>query len=1111
MTDIVVGSVSVGVVPDARGWDEKMRQQIVEPSRAIGDEAGTEMGKAITDKMGKSGDSAGGAFDKEFKRRIKAALDSLPKAQLDADSTQLDQRLDGIRVRIKEIYDSKLIDPTKAAHEIDRIMLDLKRLKLEAGKDMPLNISYDSQKALDILYKLRGIGPQGATKGGLLSTISKDVSGLENAANSLSGATSAGTGIFGSLSSLFDRFTGFFGGGGGGGGAGGVAGEVASGGESAGMGLSGLLTSPAAITAMVAAGIAVLPFILQAAGSIIIGTMGTGILGLGIIGAQMGGKLAKPEAHFGADFSSFLKQSGAPLVPVLTQILNFAGSLMKTLTPTFVQAMKDIAPAFQQFADAFIKALMQPGVQKAIIDVANAFGLMLQSMTTVLASNMASFAKAIDDLANTIAKNPQVFADMINFLSKAVVLAIDIVNWGAKIAGYIEKHPLLEAILKWTLIPGYGVVKTGQAAQSRGGAGGAIPLSDQWFNNLGSSLWHGLMKATSTPPAGAPAKISTPFVGPVTGARPVLTHTFIGPSVPSNVAASGIPGGGVLHDILHGAMSFLTSGNIVQPTTPGQPGVPAGFVGPVAAKAPILGPAVPYPGTNVKPGISVPGELNKWLALGPAAGHIANIGVMIGHGFETAYNVAVHGMSLLSGKIAYGWNRYVKPFFTKTIPQNFHNWFFDAIHWLEKTGEDLITGLWNGVTTIWNTDIVPFFTKTIPQNFTNWFWDAIHWLEKTGSDIITGMWNGIKTAWTTVSNFFTKTIPQNFSNWFSNAVTWLTGAGKDIVNGLLAGVSDFFKGASSVNQWFHDNVYMPILTSIKSVFGISSPAKKMHPIGANLITGIIHGMMGEGKKIGHFIAQIFGSWPHAILSYVSKGLLSEKGLPKAAMNAIGSALGWGQKALKGGLGAAANILGGFWNFITGKSAGKVGAGVEQWRNTVLKALAITHLPSAYTDLVLRQMQTESGGDPNIVNTWDSNARAGNPSRGLMQTTGTTFAAFHVPGTSWDIYDPLANIAAALNYAVHTRGVGIGPGRGQLGGGSGYDLGGWLPPGVTMAVNRTGKPEAIFTQDQLDRMGGTQYHAHFDGLTGAVIEGHVQTAFKLMEMRNGALQRQGRRS
>src|SRR5215469_11004910 len=549
MTDIVVGSVSVGVVPDARGWDEKMRQQIVEPSRAIGDEAGTEMGKAITDKMGKSGDSAGGAFDKEFKRRIKAALDSLPKAQLDADSTQLDQRLDGIRVRIKEIYDSKLIDPTKAAHEIDRIMLDLKRLKLEAGKDMPLNISYDSQKALDILYKLRGIGPQGATKGGLLSTISKDVSGLENAANSLSGATSAGTGIFGSLSSLFDRFTGFFGGGGGGGGAGGVAGEVASGGESAGMGLSGLLTSPAAITAMVAAGIAVLPFILQAAGSIIIGTMGTGILGLGIIGAQMGGKLAKPEAHFGADFSSFLKQSGAPLVPVLTQILNFAGSLMKTLTPTFVQAMKDIAPAFQQFADAFIKALMQPGVQKAIID-----------------------------LANTIAKNPQVFADMINFLSKAVVLAIDIVNWGAKIAGYIEKHPLLEAILKWTLIPGYGVVKTGQAAQSRGGAGGAIPLSDQWFNNLGSSLWHGLMKATSTPPAGAPAKISTPFVGPVTGARPVLTHTFIGPSVPSNVAASGIPGGGVLHDILHGAMSFLTSGNIVQPTTPGQPGVPAGFV-----------------------------------------------------------------------------------------------------------------------------------------------------------------------------------------------------------------------------------------------------------------------------------------------------------------------------------------------------------------------------------------------------------------------------------------------------------------------------------------------------------------------------------------------------
>jgi SLT domain-containing protein len=84
------------------------------------------------------------------------------------------------------------------------------------------------------------------------------------------------------------------------------------------------------------------------------------------------------------------------------------------------------------------------------------------------------------------------------------------------------------------------------------------------------------------------------------------------------------------------------------------------------------------------------------------------------------------------------------------------------------------------------------------------------------------------------------------------------------------------------------------------------------------------------------------------------------------------------------------------------------------------------------------MLTESGGNPNSINLWDSNAKAGHPSIGLMQVIGPTFSAYHWPGTSWNIYDPLANIAAALNYAAHNRGFGTG--AGQLGSGHGYALG-----------------------------------------------------------------------
>jgi LysM repeat protein len=65
--------------------------------------------------------------------------------------------------------------------------------------------------------------------------------------------------------------------------------------------------------------------------------------------------------------------------------------------------------------------------------------------------------------------------------------------------------------------------------------------------------------------------------------------------------------------------------------------------------------------------------------------------------------------------------------------------------------------------------------------------------------------------------------------------------------------------------------------------------------------------------------------------------------------------------------------------------------------------------------VVALITSESGGDPNAINNYDSNAQNGDPSRGLMQTISATFNAYHESGTSTNIYDPLANICAALNY------------------------------------------------------------------------------------------------
>src|SRR5215469_11070474 len=130
MTDIYVGSVAVGVVPDARGWDENMRRQILPGSRQIGDEAGAEMGKAIASKMGAAGDESASKFEQEFKRRLKLALDSLPKAKIDADVTEIDAKLEGIRLQIESISSMSIIDTDRASRDIARIAGELRALRL---------------------------------------------------------------------------------------------------------------------------------------------------------------------------------------------------------------------------------------------------------------------------------------------------------------------------------------------------------------------------------------------------------------------------------------------------------------------------------------------------------------------------------------------------------------------------------------------------------------------------------------------------------------------------------------------------------------------------------------------------------------------------------------------------------------------------------------------------------------------------------------------------------------------------------------------------------------------------------------------------------------------
>ncbi|MFE7801411.1 transglycosylase SLT domain-containing protein [Nocardia sp. NPDC057440] len=91
-----------------------------------------------------------------------------------------------------------------------------------------------------------------------------------------------------------------------------------------------------------------------------------------------------------------------------------------------------------------------------------------------------------------------------------------------------------------------------------------------------------------------------------------------------------------------------------------------------------------------------------------------------------------------------------------------------------------------------------------------------------------------------------------------------------------------------------------------------------------------------------------------------------------------------------------------------------------WILQSLDIMRARNIPGSY-DGIHRNIIRESGGDPHAINLWDSNAAAGIPSKGLLQVIDPTFATYHVDGTPFDIWDPVANITAACNYAANRYG------------------------------------------------------------------------------------------
>ncbi|WP_229347956.1 CHAP domain-containing protein [Streptomyces sp. UNOB3_S3] len=196
---------------------------------------------------------------------------------------------------------------------------------------------------------------------------------------------------------------------------------------------------------------------------------------------------------------------------------------------------------------------------------------------------------------------------------------------------------------------------------------------------------------------------------------------------------------------------------------------------------------------------------------------------------------------------------------------------------------------------------------------------------------------------------------------------------------------------------------------------------------------------------------------------------------------------------------------------TGEFAGLAGDAVGRWRPLVERVIQELGgrggISLADVPLVLHRIDVESGGDPNAVNNWDSNAVAGDPSKGLMQVIKSTFDAYAGPYRSLGQYHPAASLYAGLSYAIDRYGSGW---RRALSGTSGYWMGTTsASPGLRLVgeqgpelVDFRGGERVHTARQTQELLGGRTYEIHIHEAKSESTTQAVLRAMQYAEVMHG---------
>ncbi|PAD65385.1 phage portal protein, partial [Bacillus siamensis] len=258
-----------------------------------------------------------------------------------------------------------------------------------------------------------------------------------------------------------------------------------------------------------------------------------------------------------------------------------------------------------------------------------------------------------------------------------------------------------------------------------------------------------------------------------------------------------------------------------------------------------------------------------------------------------------------------------------------------------------------------------------------------------GKQVVAGYAKGQNTSQTGTDSFLKTKVKTPYQSAVNQSSSW----GTATVKGFSAGQNAKDTGTA---QYVSTHINKPFVQSRDSANGW----------GSGLIGHFVSGMNAKGSEVKQAAKDLAKKVEEAFREELDIHSPSRVMMSLGRFASVGVVKGLSSVDVKKYAEKQAGSLAAAFSGM-----GAAGGSVKEW---LLAAMKATNTPISWLPGLMTIAQNESGGNPNSINLWDSNAKAGHPSQGLMQTIPSTFESHKAPGMN-DIRNPIHNAAAAIGY------------------------------------------------------------------------------------------------